>query len=163
MTVTPTVRTGDKATIGIAMEMLGTVHFGFFSALKQGAELTGKFVYATAVGLAQFIGTALTGHAKIADVSGPVGIAGLVNEATQLGFSYLLSFTALISINLAIINLIPFPALDGGRVLFVIIEKIKGSPLNKKIVQIVNTTGLALLLLLMLVVTYHDIAKLFVK
>ena len=163
VTVTPTVRSGDKATIGIAMETLGTVRFGFFGSLWEGAKLTKTIISATALGLVNFVGTALTGHAKVADVTGPVGIAGLVNDATHLGFSYVLSFTALISINLAIINLIPFPALDGGRVLFVIIEKIRGKSLNQKIVRIVNTTGLALLLLLMVVVTYHDITKLFVK
>ncbi len=164
VTLTPTVHSGDAvATIGITMETLGTIHFGFFSAVWQGAKLTANLVSATAVGLAQFFWTAITGHAKVSDVTGPVGIAGLVNDATHLGFAYVLSFTAFISINLAIINLIPFPALDGGRVLFVIIEKIRGRALNQKVVQVVNTTGLALLLLLMLVVTYHDIAKLFVK
>jgi regulator of sigma E protease len=161
--LTPTVRSGDTATIGISMETIGTLRFGFFPAFLQGAKLTGTLISATVVGLAQFVKTLFTGHAKVTDVSGPVGIAGLVNDATHLGFSYVLSFTALISINLAIINLIPFPALDGGRVLFVIIEKIRGKSLNQKFVRVVNTTGLALLLLLMLVVTYHDIAKLFVK
>jgi regulator of sigma E protease len=160
--VTPTIREGnDKPTIGITMEAIGTLRLGFFQSIWQGLKLTVALVWATIVGLTQFLGNAIIGNAKMADVTGPVGIAGLVNDATQLGFSYVLSFTAFISINLAIINLIPFPALDGGRVLFVLIEKIRGKAFNTRAVQIVNTVGLALLLLLMVVVTFHDIAKFF--
>lgn len=86
---------------------------------------------------------------------------GLVGDAQTLGFIYLLSFTAFISINLAVINLVPFPALDGGRLLFLLIEKIKGSPISPKIANTLNYVGFGLLLLLMAFVTYHDIAKLF--
>ena len=72
----------------------------------------------------------------------------------------LLNFTALISLNLAVINLLPFPALDGGRLLFLLIETIKGSPIQPRFANIANTIGFALLILLMLVVTYSDIARL---
>jgi regulator of sigma E protease len=160
--ITPTVREGsDKPTVGITMEAIGTIKLGFFQSIWQGAKLTVTFVWLTAVGIAQFLGGAFIGKANIAEVTGPVGIAGLVNDATNMGLAYLLTFTAFISINLAIINLIPFPALDGGRVLFVIIEKIKGKAMNPKVVQIINTVGFALLLLLMIVVTFQDITKLF--
>ena len=71
------------------------------------------------------------------------------------------SFAALISINLAIINLLPFPALDGGRLLFLLIEKIKGSRINPKVANTVNAIGFYLLIILMLVITYHDVVKLF--
>ncbi len=90
-----------------------------------------------------------------------MGLAGLVGDAKNLGWIYLLSFTAIISINLAVINLVPFPALDGGRLLFLLIEKLKGSPITPKIANAFNLVGFALLLLLMLVVTYRDIVKLF--
>jgi regulator of sigma E protease len=159
--VTPTVRSGDKATIGVAMDSVGILKLSFFKAFWQGAKFTWYMITSTAVGLAYFIGGAFTGSGSISDVTGPVGIAGLVNDATQLGFVYVLSFTAIISINLAIINLIPFPALDGGRILFVLIEKIRGKALNPTIVQYVNAAGLALLLLLMVVVTFNDIVALF--
>lgn len=161
LSVTPTLRGGDHATIGITTDQLGILKLGLFPAIWEGGKLTIELVKATAVGLAVFFKTIFIGKAHFSDVTGPVGIAGLVNDATQLGFSYLVSFTAFISINLAIINLIPFPALDGGRVLFVLIEKIRGKALNPKAVQIVNTTGLGLLLLLMLVVTVHDVINLF--
>jgi len=74
---------------------------------------------------------------------------------------YLLSFTAFISINLAIINLLPIPALDGGRILFVVIEAIKGSAIKPKVANTLNTIGFALLIILMVVVTFNDIIRLF--
>lgn len=160
ITVIPTIRSGDTATIGVSMDALGILQLPLHKAVWEGARLTSYFTWSTAVGLTYFIGSAFSGGASVSDVTGPVGIAGLVNDATQLGFVYLLSFTAFISINLAIINLIPFPALDGGRVFFVIIEKIRGKALNPKAVQIVNATGLALLLLLMVIVTFNDIVAL---
>jgi regulator of sigma E protease len=82
-------------------------------------------------------------------------------EARAMGFVYLLTLTAIISINLAIINMLPFPALDGGRLLFVLIESITRRPINAKFVRWTNTIGFAFLLILMLAVTVHDIVKLF--
>jgi len=77
-----------------------------------------------------------------------------------MGFVYLLNFTALLSINLAILNFLPFPALDGGRVLFLIIEKIKGSPIKREIENVIHNTGFIVLMLLVLAVTWRDVAKL---
>jgi len=102
-----------------------------------------------------------SGNGSMANVVGPVGIAGLVGDASRMGFVALITFMAMISLHLAVLNLIPFPALDGGRILFVLIEKIKGSPLNPKIVGTINLVGFGLLLLLLLFVTYKDIVKLF--
>jgi len=77
-----------------------------------------------------------------------------------LGFAYLLQLLAMISLNLAVINIFPFPALDGGRLLFLAIEKIKGSPLNPKFEKIANGIGFALLILLMIAITIKDIVRL---
>ncbi|KKR59195.1 MAG: membrane-associated zinc metalloprotease [Parcubacteria group bacterium GW2011_GWC2_40_31] len=85
----------------------------------------------------------------------------LTGSAASLGFAYLINFAAFLSINIAILNILPFPALDGGRLLFLIIEKIKGSPLNPKFSQVANTVGMIMLLVFMAVITYSDIAKLF--
>jgi regulator of sigma E protease len=147
----------NRATIGVTLDSIGILRLSFFSALWHGLTLTASLIQETAVGLWQFIGQALVGQANLGAVAGPVGIAGLVGDATALGFVYVLSFTAFISINLAIINLIPFPALDGGRILFVIIEKIKGSPIPARIGNTINTAGFAILIALMVLVTYHDI------
>ena len=79
----------------------------------------------------------------------------------QNGFQNILYLTGYLSVNLGFINLIPFPAFDGGRILFTIIEKIKGSPVNPKVENMFHTIGFILLMLLMLVITYQDIIRLF--
>ena len=97
-------------------------------------------------------------HASLpAGVVGPVGIFGVAEETGKIGLVYLLQFVGIISINLAVVNLIPFPALDGGRFAMVIIEKIKGSAISKKIEMWVNGFGFAFLLLLMLLLTVRDV------
>ena len=146
--------------IGIAMDDIGILKLPAHLAFIEGARTTGFLIKATAFGLGTFFGNAITLHADFSQVSGPIGIASVVGEATSLGFVYLLSLVALISINLAIINLLPFPALDGGRLLFVLIEAIIRQPIPTKIVQWTNMVGFAVLILLMIVVTGHDILKL---
>jgi len=115
---------------------------------------------AITIALGGFFASAVTLSADFSQIAGPVGIVGLVGDAAALGIIPLLIFTSVISLNLAIINLLPFPALDGGRLLFVVIEAIKGSPIRPQIANLVNTLGFALLILLMLLVTYYDIVRL---
>lgn len=147
-------------TIGVALDMVGTLKLPLHKALIEGAQLAASITWGTIKSFGMLIAGAFTGKASINDVTGPVGIVGVVGDAARFGFVYLLSFTALISINLAVINLVPFPALDGGRLLFLLIEKIKGSRISPKIANTANAIGFALLIILMLVITYHDIAKL---
>jgi regulator of sigma E protease len=97
----------------------------------------------------------------LSQVSGPVGIVGAVGSASAEGFTSLLFITAIISINLALINIVPVPALDGGRLLFVLIEAVTRKPIPKGVANMVNTAGFAFLILLMLVITAHDLFKLF--
>jgi regulator of sigma E protease len=151
----------DKLAIGISMHLLGEQHIPFFKAIGQGLKLTVLSTKEVAIGLTNFFGQAFVGKADFNQVSGPVGIVGLVGDAARFGFSYLLSFTALISLNLAVINILPFPALDGGRILFVLIEAIIRRPIKPTIANAVNGIGFMLLILLMLVITYKDIVKLF--
>lgn len=147
----------DRIALGIAMDTVGTLSLPFHKALIYGARTTYNIFISIISGIAGLFKTG----ADLSQVAGPVGIVGLVGDATALGFIYLLSFTVVISINLAVVNLIPFPALDGGRILFVIIEYFKGSRVNPKIFNIVNTVGFFILIGLMIIVTWHDIAKLF--
>lgn len=93
------------------------------------------------------------------DLAGPVGIFILTREAVKLGFAEILRFTALLSINLAIINILPLPALDGGRILFLIIEKLRGKKVTPKIENLVHTIGFAALIVLILLITYQDVLK----
>ena len=94
--------------------------------------------------------------------AGPVGLFQLTNTILDYGFTALLSFTAMISINLAIVNILPIPALDGGRLLFIILEKVnKGKKVvSSTIENTAHTVGFALLILLIIAITYSDIVKL---
>lgn len=152
---------GDEPGIGIGMDMIGTLSLPLHKAVWEGLKLSVNLVGSTVKGFYNLIHNAVVGHADMSSITGPVGIVKMVGSAASFGFIYLLSFTALISINLAVINLLPFPALDGGRLLFLLIEKIKGSRIKPKISNMANAIGFAILMLLMAVVTYHDIAKLF--
>jgi regulator of sigma E protease len=151
---------GSDPMIGIAMDQIGTLKLPIVPAMIEGMKLDWSVTKSTVVGLYKLVADGLRGKGDISSITGPVGIVGIVGDAYQFGFVYLLSFAALISVNLAIINLIPFPALDGGRLLFLLIEKIKGSRINPKFANMANTVGFAILILLMLFVTYHDIVKL---
>jgi len=160
--VVPTaVSEGGTPMIGISMDMIGVAKLPILTALKEGASLTLFVGKSTIVGLYTLIRDSLRGAGSLDSVTGPVGMVSIVGDAYKFGFAYLLSFTALISVNLGIINLLPFPALDGGRLLFLLIEKIKGSRLNPKFANTANMIGFSLLILFMIVVTYHDIVKLF--
>jgi len=158
--VTPEV-TEAGPRIGTALEYKVLERVGFFSAIKQSYVFTGYLVQETFVSLMAFFGDLFTLKADMETVSGPIGIIGLVDQASEVGFAFLLVFTALISINLAIINLLPIPALDGGRLLFVAIEAIIRRPINYRFQVIINTISFSILILLMLLLTVSDVGKLF--
>lgn len=151
----------DKKAVGIMMSDVGEIQIGFFKSIWKGFQTTLIITEKVTIGLFEFLYSAVTGNANFNQVSGPVGLVGHVGEAAKFGIVNLLSFTALISLNLAIINLIPFPALDGGRLLFVAIEGITRRQINVKFVNTLNLIGFALLMLLMISVTVSDIVKLF--
>jgi len=150
----------DRPAVGVALALVDTVQYGFFTALKEGLVHTYESTIAISVGIFDLIYDAAVGTADFTQVAGPVGIVGLVGEASAHGFSALLMFTAFISLNLAVINLLPFPALDGGRLLFVGIEAVTRRPMPVRATQIMNTVGFFILIALMVVVTWNDIAKL---
>lgn len=107
------------------------------------------------------IGDLLSGKLGINDLSGPVGVGQVVNQASGRGFMSMLELVSFITISIGMFNLLPFPALDGGRFVFLIIEAIIRKPINRKVEGYVNGAGLILLLGLMIVVTFKDIIKLF--
>lgn len=159
ITVSPSsgIVAGKKA-IGVAVDLVGDQPgLPFFASFIEGAKTTGYVISQTA----QSFGQLITGKVSLDAVSGPVGLTKIVGQATQIGFSSLLILIAVISINLSIINILPFPALDGGRILFVLIETVIRRPLPKKFVEWTNGIGFGLLILLMIVVTVKDIFKLF--
>lgn len=103
----------------------------------------------------------LAGDAPLDDVAGPVGIVHIIGEAAQTGLLNLLTLTALISINLGIINLLPIPALDGGRILFLLIEAVRGRPIEPEKEGFIHFLGFALLITFILFITYQDVLRLF--
>ena len=107
------------------------------------------------------IGNLFTGGISVSQLSGPVGIYSVVGEMKKLGANALLYLLALLSINVGIMNILPFPAFDGGRVLFLIIEKIRRKPIDQKTENIIHSVGFALLMLLIIVITINDVIKLF--
>jgi len=151
-----------RPAIGITMDMIGTLQLPIHQAIWEGGKTTTALTIAMAAGFYNLIKDSFIGNANLSAIAGPVGIVGLVGDASDFGLIYLLGFTAFISINLAIINLIPFPALDGGRLLFLLIEAIKRSPIKPVIANTANAIGFALLIILMLIVTYNDVAKLII-
>jgi regulator of sigma E protease len=158
--ITPEIREETKkGGIGIAISETGIVRYSFFIAIWEGIKMTIFLTWAIIVAFYDLIKGLIFGKGISIELGGPVRIAEITGDAARMGFSYLINFTALLSINLAIINALPFPALDGGRILFLIIEKMKGKPVRKEIEGAIHYIGFALLMLLVIVVTYRDIAR----
>ena len=130
---------------------------GFVNALKY----TGKKTCSIFKQMAVTVGYLFTGRIKLNQLSGPVGIYSVVGEQSKAGVASILYLIAFLSINVGFINLLPLPAFDGGHILFIIIEKIKGSPVDPELEGKIHTVGLILLMLLMVVVTINDIIRLF--
>ncbi len=161
-TLTPRISPPEgEGPMGIALAKTGIVTYPWYAAIWQGFKLTGQLVVTFISLFYQLLKSLILTGALIGEIAGPIGIASLTSQMTKLGLVYVLQFAAILSINLAIINAIPFPALDGGRLLFLAIEKIKGSPISAKIENTVNSIGFILLIALMILITFRDVAKLF--
>jgi regulator of sigma E protease len=150
-----------RATIGVSIMAAGTVSYSFFYAFAEGAKTTWWMLKEILFAFGGLIASLFQGESVGDNFAGPVGIANITGQAARLGFAYLLQFTALLSLNLAIINILPFPALDGGRILFLLIEKVKGKPVRRNVEAIIHNIGFMLLIALIVFITYKDIAKLF--
>ena len=141
--------------------------YGFYITGKEAKGFIGAIKYA----FTKFFSTVeqmiftvvylITGDISLSMLSGPVGIFSIVGEAGKAGFASIVSLLCLICINVGFINFLPLPAFDGGHILFIIIEKIKGSRINPKVENTIHNIGFILLMLLMLLVTYNDIIRLF--
>lgn len=148
-------------------EQIGSYHDTDFKVYGQKRNVISvlrySFGYTVSISrsIYSFVGSIFTMEADYSQVSGPVGTASAIGESAQLGLSNLLMVIAFISINLGIMNLLPFPALDGGRILLLFVEAIRRKPLNPKVETTLNGIGLFLLMGLMVVVTFKDIIGLF--
>ena len=151
----------ERRVLGISMGSVGFLQYtNPLTALKEGGKFTIDMTRLVWSGLVGLFGSIFVFDADFSDVAGPIGIVSVVGEAAQIGLTSLIFLTAVISINLAIINALPIPALDGGRLLFLIIETIKGSPIKPEIANTIHAVFFGLLILLILVVSYFDVARL---
>jgi regulator of sigma E protease len=150
----------ERYAVGVALSLVEIQKQSFFSAIGSGFTETWNGLKAISVGLYSLIAQAIAGNADFSQVAGPIGIVGMVGDAAAFGITALLTFTAVISLNLAVINLLPFPALDGGRLLFVLVESITGRPIPPVWAGRLNLIGFGMLMLLMIAVTYNDIVRL---
>ena len=140
---------------GIGMEQ--EVEHGLLAAI----QFTYKKTISIFKQMAVTVGYLFTGGISISQLSGPVGIFSIVGDQSSAGIMNIIYLVAFLSINVGFINLLPLPAFDGGHILFIIIEKIKGSPVNPETENKIHTIGLFLLMLLMVVITFNDILRLF--
>lgn len=150
----------ERFVVGIATALVGIVSYPPHEALWRGIVDTGRDFVFILISLGGLIGAAFTFSADVSNIAGPVGIASLTGDAAALGFGALLSFAAILSVNLAIINLLPFPALDGGRLVFLAAETLSRKKIPLVVAQYINTAGFFILILIMLAVTVGDISRL---
>ena len=150
-----------EGPMGISLGAAGLARAPWWQAPFIGLQRTGEMLVAIIAQFSAIISRLVTSGSVGETLTGPIGIAVYTNEATQMGLPYILEFGALISLNLALINILPLPALDGGRILFVVLEKIAGRRFPGKIEQVTHTIGFVLLILLMVLITFRDVQRFF--
>ena len=148
-----------KGGLGVSLVEVGLVSYPWHKAIYYGFFLTGFYLKEIVLAFFYLIAGLFVGNHAGEALSGPVGIAVMTGQIARLGFSYLLNFIALLSLNLAIINILPIPALDGGRLLFLLIGKIKRKPIAQKYEQFAHSLGFALLMFLVVVITIKDLGN----
>ncbi|WP_280768945.1 RIP metalloprotease RseP [Salipaludibacillus daqingensis] len=143
----------EQGVIGVTAPMEKSVSGAIMFGFTQTYEYTVLIIEA--------LGMLITGQFSLDHLAGPVGIYNYTGEVAAMGILVLFQWAAILSVNLGIINLLPLPALDGGRLIFIGLEAIRGKPIDPQKEGIVHFVGFALLMLLMLVVTWNDINKFF--
>jgi regulator of sigma E protease len=149
----------DRAIIGIAPTEIGIVKFPIHKAIVAGAQSGYNYSKRILEVLGNIFKDVWNRQPVAQSVGGPVAVAVITGDMLDMGFSHLIIFIAVLSLNFAVINIMPFPALDGGRLIFLIAEKIRGKPSRQVIEAWFHRVGFLLLMLLMIVVTYRDIAR----
>lgn len=153
-------QSANRPAIGLGLVLVTDESISFWQALKESGPRTISALQETVAGIGTLIRDAAIGNPNIQNIVGPVGLVDFVGNATKHGWGHVLALAGFISINLAVINLIPIPALDGGRLFLLGIEAVIRRPPPHGIVQVANFLGIALIILLMVSVTYNDIVRL---
>ena len=147
----------NKKAIGISVDEVGIFNANIIDAIKIGTSQTYNITALTINGLHTLATSLLKGESVISSLSGPIGIAKVVGQTSNYGYKAILTLVAILSINLAIFNVLPLPALDGGRIVVVLAETILRKKIPIKYYSWVNAIGFILLILLLVVVTIHDV------
>jgi regulator of sigma E protease len=160
--ITPRINPPEnEGAIGVSLAQVGLVKSKWYLFLWDGLKDTATLFWLIISSLFLLLKTLIFEGRMMGELAGPIGIATITGQAYSMGLPYLMNLIALLSIHLAILNFLPFPALDGGRMVFLVFEKLRGRPVSEKIEQAVNLSGFVLLLMLMAFITWKDIAKLF--
>lgn len=147
----------EKKALGLSLETVGYVRTSVLEAVKLGIERTRDTTVATFQGLGMLVSSIGGGQNVLSSLSGPIGIAKIVGQTSAYGVAAVLTLVAILSINLAVFNILPLPALDGGRIVVVLIEAVIRRKVSHKYYSWVNVAGFMALMLLLVVVTVHDI------
>ncbi len=150
-----------EGALGVGIESSGIERQSLPSAVWMGLQESWAIFSMIFVLLARLIASTVSGENLFSQLAGPIGIFQVTAQATNMGFVYVAHLIALISLNLAALNVFPFPALDGGRILLVLIEKAKGSPVSLRAQLWVNGIGFGILILFMIAVSIQDVSRLF--
>jgi regulator of sigma E protease len=149
----------DKKSVGMSVVYAEKVKMSIGETLKESVSDTYNYTKLTFIGLFDLFKNIFTGGDVMKSLSGPVGIAKMVGTANSAGVETLLMFVAILSINLAVFNILPIPALDGGRIVFVLYEMITRKKINQNFQNYSNSTGFILLMGMLIVVTIFDFIK----
>jgi regulator of sigma E protease len=151
----------ETKALGISLEKVGDVQIGFFESFKIGAHNLVRYTELTLKGLYGLVASLFKGENVLDSLSGPVGIASLVGQATDVGYRSVLLLMGFLSLNLAILNVLPLPALDGGQIVKVTLEALFRRKLKRSYTEWLNVIGFLFLMGLLVIVTAHDVFKLF--
>lgn len=149
----------DRAVMGVALSEVGLVRFPPARAVIMASRATYGYLQKILSAFSGIITNLWQGTGTAPGLGGPVAIAVATNDVVILGWPYVLLFTAILSLNLAIINILPFPALDGGRIIFFIAEAIRGRPSRQAVEAWLHRAGFALLMLVAVIITYNDLVR----
>lgn len=149
-----------EGALGVGLAEIGAAPLPFFGAFQQAFVETVELIRMVGVGFVALIRQVITEPAALEGIAGPVGVVAFAAHAGSLGFVYLIQFVAFISLNLAVFNIIPFPALDGGRLVMLCFEYAKGSPFSRRLQVVLNAFGFVLLIGIVIAVTIQDIGRL---
>jgi regulator of sigma E protease len=152
----------DQKGIGVSLAESGIIRYPVHLAVVNSVRVTWEYTKNIAVTFVQLFKEMFTGGGEtVKQVSGPVGIAVLAGRIAQRGIAQLIQFAAILSINLAVLNFLPIPALDGGRALFLVIEAIRRKPINRNIEALIHNIAFIILIALVILISVRDVGRLF--